>query len=245
MRVEQSLIATPARTPSPAELGDAPVPKGQSERERGRIRPAPRVVSSLSDGSAGTLISPSAAALRHDAAGAPLPRGEVVWTPHLLRATPANASSTSSEPSLAAYDASISTLLQPALVRLFDRSQGASSQGASASGGAVSDDETSAGSLPSAVGIRVCVRASARGTLLLGLVNPADRPRALAVQTQAAGGYAFDLVQGRVLATRTRALRVEMDVDVPAHGFRLIALAKDALSFEQDRNAIRLKAHAR
>ncbi len=248
--VEQSLVVTPARAPSPAELGDAAPPKNQSERERERLRPAPRVVASLSDGSVGTLISPSAASLRHDESGAPLPRGEVVWTPHLLRSASNAAASTveasgprdsgPSASSLAAYDASISTLLQPALVRLFDRSAGAAATPTS-----ISDDATAIASLPSAVGVRVCVRASKRGTLLLALVNPSDHARALSLQTRAAGGYVFDLALNRVLPARTRALRVELDIDVPANGFRLIALAKDAQTFEQDRNTPRLKARVR
>ena len=231
--VEQSISATPLRTPEAWELGDASPPKGQSERERERIRPAPRVAATLADGSPGTLISPGAGSPRREFTGATIPRGEVVWTPHLLPSLPSLAgASTSTSRSLAVYDASISTLLQPALVRLFEREGGPA--------GVVSIS-----SLPEALGVRVCVRATTRGTLLLALVNPLNRPRAISVQTQAAGGYALDLVQNRVLPTRTRALRVEMDVDIPANGFRLLAIAEDAKKFEADRDTRRLKARAR
>jgi hypothetical protein len=227
--VRQSVAATPVRTPTAAEAGDAPLPKSQSNSERERIRPAPRVAATLGDGSAGTLISPASGSVRRDQAGDALPRGEVVWTPHLLLSP--SAASPQEAARIAAYDASISTLLQPALVRLFDR----------AAGTGVADSDT----LPPARGVRVCVRASAQGTLMVALVNPSDLPRSLTMQTQAAGGYAIDLATNRVFSTRTRALRVLVDVDVPAHGFRLIALAKDAATFVQDRDTRKLKVKAK
>jgi hypothetical protein len=234
--VRQSSVVTPTRTPSPSELGDAEAPREETERERERRRPAPRVVATLQDGSTALLISPATASLRRDAQGALLPRGDIVWAPHPPAATSASAS-----PALAAYDAAISTLLQPALVRLFERGAAPSS----AAGAAGSPAATPTSELAAATGVRVSVRASARGTLLVALVNPSQSTRTLRMQTQAPGGYVVDLALNRLLAARTRGLRVEVDLDVPPNGFRLLALAADAKSFDQDRNAERLKARLR
>ena len=202
--VTQSEIITPTVTPAP---DDAPAPK----KARDEIV-APRVVATLDDDSAGVLIVPSSKPGDLSAGRA---RGEIVWLPHQLSISDANA--TDFESALAAY-------LSPALVQLRERD--------------AKDDN-------SVRGVRVAVRASSRGTLLVGLFNQTNRLRSLTMSVQALAENAFDLRHESVLPSRVRGLRVETDVTLLPDDWTWLAFAENQKALDEERNAPRLKARVR
>ena len=202
--VTQNQTITPTVTPAP---DDAPTPK----KARDEIV-APRVVATLDDNSAGVLIVPSSKPGDVTTGRA---RGEIVWVPHQLSTSDANAADFAS--ALAAY-------LSPALVQLRERD--------------AKDDEA-------VRGVRVAVRASSRGTLLVGLFNQTNRARALTLSVQALAENAFDLRYEVVLPSRVRGLRVETDVTLLPDDWTWLAFAQNQKALDDERNAPRWKARVR
>ena len=200
----QNQTITPTVTPAP---DDAPPPKKISDEIV-----APRIVATLDDDSAGVLIVPSSK-LGDPREGRA--RGEIVWLPHQLSGSDANAPDF--ESALAAY-------LSPSLVELRERD--------------VKNDEA-------VRGVRVAVRASSSGTLLVGLFNQTNRPRSLTMSVQALAENAFDLRREVVLPSRVRSLRVETDVTLLPDDWTWLAFAENQKTLDEERNVPRLKARVR
>lgn len=177
---------------------------------------APRVVATLDDDSAGVLIVPSTKPGDLQLGRA---RGEIVWLPHSLSAVeqPSAEQSAELESALAAY-------LAPALVQVRERD--------------VKNNH-------SARGVRVAVRASSRGTLLVGLFNQTNRARSLALSVQALAENAFDLRHELVLPSRVRGLRVEADLTLPPNDWTFLAFAQNQKALDEERSAPRWKARVR
>lgn len=94
-------------------------------------------------------------------------------------------------------------------------------------------------------GVQVEVRASSRGTLLVGLFNQTDRARQLTMDVQALAENAFDLRRERVLPSRVRGLRVETDLTLSPNDWTFLAFAQTQQLLDEERNAPRLKARVR
>ena len=124
----------------------------------------------------------------------------------------------------AAFQSALAAYLAPALVSLRERD---------------------AKNTDAVTGVQVEVRASSRGTLLVGLFNRTNRARQLTMDVQALADGAFDLRRERVLTSRVRGLRVETDLTLLPNEWTFLAFAQTQQILDEERNAPRLKARVR
>lgn len=228
----------------------APDAKREKKAERGMDKLlAPRIAARLEDGSPALVINP-------------VGRGEVIWRPHRMvapiasqdfqdfqgnaetqsppnRAAPIDTqtsdkeaaalaapdSTTNIEPSMAQsrFYAAIASYVQPPLVSL---------RGAN-------------GRLADIGDVRVAVRRSAKGTMLLALFNKGKRRVAVTAAVDGVAGVALDLATERELALEVRGFQSEVTTSIPAQGYALIALSDSRRALDEERNAPRLQARLR
>jgi len=225
-----------------------PVPPSKSDKKpKDKDEPTgPRVVARLEDGSPAVIINS-------------VGKGEIIWMPHgvvettplasgrtrpslrfVSQGTPAPGSATT-RPGVAApvpsapplllnrwtpaqrYYAAVSDFLQPRLVQV----RGVEPQ---AAGGEA---------------VRVALRRSPRGTMLLALFNTATRPATIAAAVNGVAGLAYDLSGETELPVTTRGFQSQTTVTLPAQGWKIIAFSTTRKAFDEERNTPRLKARLR
>jgi hypothetical protein len=234
LRVEQSQLVKPVAPTLPpkksAPGNRAGSASGSTVEENDPL--APRVAGTLEDGSAGVLVVPSPARVaagrkpREPRMGeAVRPWGELLWMPHALSV----GSGPAQDGGRAPYDEAVSSFLQPALVQLRPR-------GEAAPGPQTSD---------AVGGVRVALRASAKGTLLVGLFNTRPIARSLTLRAQSIAKTVVDLRSDKALEPRVRGLRAEVDLDLPARGWAILAFGAEAAALEQERFAARSRVRLR
>jgi hypothetical protein len=89
------------------------------------------------------------------------------------------------------------------------------------------------------------MRRSAKGTLLLELLNTAQRPAAVAVAVDAGAGVALDLATETELPISTRGYQSEATVTIPPAGWKVIAFAETRKALDDERSASLVKARLR
>lgn len=200
-----------------------PIPgtvSGQAKSEKGKdVLTGPRVVARLSDGSPALIINP-------------VGKGEVVWMPHrvatnILAAVSTGASAandeTKQQQAVRTYYSSIAAYLQPALVQV--RAATATSSGVE--------------------NVRVALRASPKGTLLVALMNSGSAPVEVAATVNARAKVAFDLADERELPLDTRGNHATTRLTIPGNGWKIVAFATTRKDLDDERNAKRLTARLR
>lgn len=93
--------------------------------------------------------------------------------------------------------------------------------------------------------VRVALRRSAKGTLLLALFNGGTRAAAVAASVDGVARVALNLMTERALPLQVRGFQSEVGVWVPARGFVLLALSDSLQALNEERNAPRLQARLR
>jgi hypothetical protein len=216
--VQQTVTVQLKPTPTPAKPD-----KNSPRPQRGLdVLTEPRIVAKLEDGSPGVVVLP-------------LGRGEIVWMPHEVL-FPAG-EELNPGPAQQFY-AAMAGYLQPALVQVRRRPNLATN----ASETTVLPEAT----LPQPIaGVRVALRASARGTLLVSLFNSSQQPHSLAVEASVPANIALDLGSETELPVRRRGGTVTIDVDLPADGWKLLALGTTRQALESERDAATRKARLR
>jgi hypothetical protein len=214
---------------------NAPGTKNNIKEQRGKdVLTGPRVAATLEDGSPALIINP-------------VGKGEVIWAPHPLfpfvpqpRAiysasanAPVNSpeSSTISEEILNVdrsapeerYYAAVSAYLQPSLVSV----RGTNMQAAGAEA------------------VRMSLRRSPRGTLLLALFNASGRAAEVGAAVEGVAGVALDLATEQELPLNSRGFQSEAMVTISPRGWKLIAFAGTRKALDEERNAPRLQARLR
>jgi hypothetical protein len=86
-------------------------------------------------------------------------------------------------------------------------------------------------------GVRIALRRSKGGTLLLGLFNSSAQAVPVAASVNGVAGVALDLANERELPLSTRGYQTEVTVTVPADGWSLLALATDRKKLDAERSA--------
>jgi hypothetical protein len=122
---------------------------------------------------------------------------------------------------LRAFDAAVAGWLGPALVRLSPVGKGDVSQ------------------------LRLALRRSPKGALLLCLTNEANSDISADLAIDGAPGVCLDLTAERELSLSTRGFEGRTNVTVPANGYLLLAFAENRKALDEERNAVRLKARLR
>lgn len=176
---------------------------------------SPRVLAKLADGSPALIQIP-------------IGDGQILWSPNPVpMATPTTENSESGV-AVDQFYAAIAGLIQPALVQVRE-----------ASGSA---DGNASGI---ARGVRVALRSSSKGTLLLGVFNETNRERSVVLQTQAGAEAALDLATEQDVLVQRRGFASTIETTLPAGGWKLLALAATRKALDDERNAPRLKARLR
>ena len=85
--------------------------------------------------------------------------------------------------------------------------------------------------------VRVALRRSLKGALLMGLFNDSSRPARVAATIQGVAGVALDLGNERELPRQTRGNESEVSLSVPANGWVLLAFAIDRKTLDDERSA--------
>jgi hypothetical protein len=208
---------------------------GAIKEQRGRdVLTGPRVAATLADGSPALIINP-------------VGKGEIIWAPHTIvpdlsgpRLIPGEYphsrvgsvdASTPSEEVLNVdrsrmqerYYAAVSSYLQPSLVSV----RGTNLQAAGAEA------------------VRMALRRSPKGTLLLALFNASSRPAEVAAAVEGVAEVALDLATEQELPVSSRGFQGEARVTIPARGWKLIAFAATRKALDEERNAPRLQARLR
>ncbi|MDQ3815359.1 MAG: hypothetical protein M3347_15680 [Armatimonadota bacterium] len=93
--------------------------------------------------------------------------------------------------------------------------------------------------------VRVALRRSPRGTMLLALYNTSPRPAGVIAAIDGVAGVALDLDTEAELPVTTRGYQSEATLTIPAQGWKIIAFADTRKSLEEERNTPRLKAKLR
>ena len=93
--------------------------------------------------------------------------------------------------------------------------------------------------------VRVALRRSPKGTLLLALFNRGARPAAIAATVDGVAGVALDLATERALPFEVRGFQSEAGVVIPARGFVLVAFSQSLRALDEERNTPRLQARLR
>lgn len=146
----------------------------------------------------------------------PVGKGEVIWMPHQFK---------SGQPEAQAnYYAAVAGSLQPALVRLS------------------APDGMQNGQTFSARGLRVAVRRSAKGALLVALLNDSGTANTVQIAVDGAPKTCLDLGLERELTVATRGFEGRTTTTIPARGWTLLAFAETRRALDDERNASRLKA---
>lgn len=212
----------------------------------------PRVVARLADGSPGIIVTP-------------VGQGEVIWLPYrILLADAGNTTSVSTAetpplaPPATAPDAqapahnrntlaALATPLAPDQLN-FNRAtpmQRYYTAIASTLGTALVEahgvDMVQAG----AEAVRVAVRRSTKGTLLVALLNTGQTPASIAVAVGNAPGLAVDLADETELPLDKRGFQSAATTTIPAGGWKLIAFAASRKAFDLERNTSRLQGRLR
>jgi hypothetical protein len=214
-------------------------PQSDKERRRDDAKdktPRPRVVATFADGSPAIVVTG-------------LEKGEIAWMPNALVAHPALGFAPGSEEDRA-FVGAIASYIQPALVRVRERNTLLSapvaadrqSKNSDVSG---SEVDLSADVGADAAGVRVAVRSSSKGTVLIGVFNTQSEVRRLNLNVQVAAGIALDLADSQMLPLRTRGFASSIDFDVPAAGWKLIALSTSRAALDEERDAPLLKIRLR
>jgi len=156
----------------------------------------------------------------------PVGRGEIIWMPHRLtfdaRTAEAKAVSTAVTP-LQHHYAAIAGYLQSSLVEV----------------------RSSDAQQPDAGTVRVAVRRSAKGALMVAVLNPTARPANLAITARGVAGVALDLDSETELPLKRRGAEAEAKVTVPAQGWKIIAFAATRKALDDERSVRRLTARIR
>ncbi len=212
-----------------------PTMSSQAKTEKGAFVPiGSRSVAKLEDGSPAVVINV-------------LGKGEVVWLPHRLKMSEG---ATSPLPTAAApgsalaptapvtsqkllpwqkFYAGIADYVAPRLVQL--RAATATNSGAQNIAG------------PEVV--RVALRRSPKGALLVGLFNTASREAGVRATVEGAAKTALDLTTETEAPSSIRGGQTTFNVTLPPHGWKVIALAETRKALDDERNAPRLKAKLR
>jgi hypothetical protein len=206
------------------------------KEQRGKdVLTGPRVAATLKDGSPALIINP-------------VGKGEVIWAPHRLfpfvpqpRAIysahvnapvniPASENTTTGEilnvdrsAPEERYYAAVSAYIQPSLVSI--RGTNLQTAGAEA--------------------VRMALRRSPKGTLLLALFNASSRPAEVAAAVEGVAGGALDLATERELPVSSRGFQSEARVTIAPRGWKLIAFGATRKALDDERNAPRLQARLR
>ena len=91
-------------------------------------------------------------------------------------------------------------------------------------------------------GLRAALRRSAKGTVVLSLLNEENEPRIVDVSIDGAAGVALDLVSERALPLQTVGFRSTATISVPPRGIALVAFAATRKALDEERNAPRRRA---
>jgi CheY-like chemotaxis protein len=218
--VEQTVSIAMQSTPVKSEKG-APQPRKGLD-----VLTEPRVIAQLPDGSPAVVVIP-------------VGQGEIVWLPHRTTSAAVPSNDAQRLAPVQQFYLALAAYLQPALVQVRERDLSASTAPNTDS---VPNEETT---LPPAQGVRVALRASAKGTLLLAILNSGSQPRKLAVEATTPAGVVLDLATEQEVDVVRRGFASVVDVDLPARGWKLLALSRTRKDLEDERNTPRLKARLR
>ena len=214
---------------------NTPGAKNNIKEQRGKdVQIGPRVAATLEDGSPAMIINP-------------VGKGEVIWAPHRLfpfmpqqraiYSTNAKASVNSPESSTTSEDilnvdrsapeeryyAAVSAYIQPSLVSV----RGTNLQAAGAEA------------------VRMALRRSPKGSLLLAVFNTSSRPAEVAAAVEGVAGVALDLATEQELTLSSRGFQSEARVTIAPRGWKLIAFATTRKALDEERSAPRLQARLR
>ena len=225
MRQSQTVRVVAPALPAPARDKEKPRPGAAPEDDE----LAPRVVALLEDGTPGAIVVPSPARVAsgrrsRDERPGETPRvwGELLWMPHAPVAQASQAGG-----ALSLYDSAVASFLQPALVQLRPR--------------AAAD-----GSLAAPVsGVHVALRASSKGTLLVGVFNTRGVAQSFSLAAQSAALTALDLRADKALKPRVRGLRAEVDLELAPRGWTILAFGGEARALDEERFAARSRVRLR
>ncbi|MDF2439728.1 MAG: hypothetical protein JWN98_712 [Abditibacteriota bacterium] len=179
----------------------------------------PRVLAKLADGSPALIQIP-------------IGDGQILWSPNPVPLGTSPAQTTQAVAAVEQFYAAIAGLIQPALVQVREASASAENNANGSTSGI-------------ARGVRVALRASPKGTLLLGLFNESNRERSVLVEAQAGAEAALDLALDEDVAVRRRGFSSAFEATLPAGGWKLFALAASRRVLEDERDAPRLKVRLR
>ncbi|HEX8551453.1 MAG TPA: hypothetical protein VF681_07830 [Abditibacteriaceae bacterium] len=195
-----------------------PTMSSQTKERKGEFRPlSSRAAATLADGSPALVINP-------------VGKGEIVWMPHRIATSRVFAWSDLREKSLLnlpsktrlspddVYYSAVAAYVQPGLVSLRNA--------------AASDVD-----FASATNVRVAIRRSPKGALLLALLNSGDNPARVAATVDGAAGIALDLETGAALPLEVRGFASEATVTIPANGWKLVAFATTRAELDAERLA--------
>ena len=90
--------------------------------------------------------------------------------------------------------------------------------------------------------VRVALRATQGQTTLLGLFNEGNAPAKLTVGLRGDAAYIVDLMSDKTLDNQVVGFETKFDVEVPARGYRWLALAKTEEDWGKEREFKRVKA---
>jgi hypothetical protein len=219
----------------------------QAKREKGKYSlTAPRVAATLADGTPGLVVNP-------------VGKGEVIWLPNHLIEPPPNRRSgpevtspplpapqpaapdtgflnapPSSPTAAAPINVDHSTPLQRYYLAIAGYMQEALVQ-------VRGTDQNMAG----AEAVKLALRRTPRGNLVLLVSNTTDRAAAVAPTVMGAQQEALDLASETELPTTIRGDGAEISLIIPAHGYKLIAFAATRKALEDERNTPKAIAHLR
>lgn len=212
-----------------------PTMSSQAKTQKGTYAPVgSRTVAKLEDGSPAVIVNE-------------LGKGEVVWLPHRLKMSEGavspipTAAAPGSAPAPTApltgeklmpwqkFYAGIADAIAPRLVQL--RAATVTDSGAQGAAG------------PEAV--RVALRRSPKGALLVGLFNTAAREASVWATVEIAAKTALDLTTETEAPSSIRGGQTTFTVTLPPHGWKVVALAETRKDLDDERNAPRLKAKLR
>lgn len=91
-------------------------------------------------------------------------------------------------------------------------------------------------------GLRAALRRSAKGTIVLSLLNEEDETRVVDASIDGAADVALDLVNERELPLQTVGFRSTATVSIPPRGIALVAFATTRKALDEERNAPRRRA---
>ena len=90
--------------------------------------------------------------------------------------------------------------------------------------------------------VRVALRATPGQTALLGLFNEGQTPAKLSVGLRGAATLVLDLMSDKTVSNRVVGFETKFDIEVPANGYRWLALATTQQDLDKEREFKRVKA---